>query len=650
MESRIKNYVKKKEKLKHKETKEKESFSKVQKLPNTKIKKEKNHTEKDKLKKEENSKPQRNSKSNNKLIYGILSDSETIKTETTRGDTLIDNNNKYKYVYKKNINKKNYSFAIKNYMTNKINKNVPMSPNTNEKKINKLNFSTSLNKFLKENKSNENILNTNQYFYRRKPNLLENYHTANLVRYYENFNTYNDKNQKSYENELNVNNTNKSFYFDLRESKRREEFINIEDLLILEEKFSDVLISVKSKNNTPNECFELLNSYQQSSVYNNFENYFNSIESKNIVHSSIMYLIYDIIICYHFSFDIPFFDTCYKYLENILEINHKTFLLLCNIISNKISSSSTDNIWVDKLRQMLKENLIHIELNNKEYISFLMEHKNINFKNPTSSNLLEIKFYSMKIEKYLQLFLNTISNTNPLKVEFYSLFENLFSISADKLLHFFKSKIIRVINQNASVAGIESISDIDNNKVEVPYLKNKCPKKFSLVLDLDETLISFKLEPGDENKGTIRFRPYLDSFLQKVREKYEIIVFTSGTKDYADPLEDAIEQEENYFDARLYRQHTVVYGKDIVKDISRIGRPLDKICIVENMPQNYRLQKENGILIKSFYGDDIYDTALVSLGDILIKISKEFDDVRKGIAHYKNEILNNVTSNLSKKK
>ena len=649
MESRIKNYVKKKEKLKHKETKEKESFSKVQKLPNTKIKKEKNHTEKDKLKKEENSKPQRNSKSNNKLIYGILSDSETIKTETTRGDTLIDNN-KYKYVYKKNINKKNYSFAIKNYMTNKINKNVPMSPNTNEKKINKLNFSTSLNKFLKENKSNENILNTNQYFYRRKPNLLENYHTANLVRYYENFNTYNDKNQKSYENEFNVNNTNKSFYFDLRESKRREEFINIEDLLILEEKFSDVLISVKSKNNTPNECFELLNSYQQSSVYNNFENYFNSIESKNIVHSSIMYLIYDIIICYHFSFDIPFFDTCYKYLENILEINHKTFLLLCNIISNKISSSSTDNIWVDKLRQMLKDNLIHIELNNKEYISFLMEHKNINFKNPTSSNLLEIKFYTMKIEKYLQLFLNTVSNTNPLKLELYSLFENLFSISADKLLHFFKSKIIRVINQNASVAGIESISDIDNNKVEVPYLKNKCPKKFSLVLDLDETLISFKLEPGDENKGTIRFRPYLDSFLQKVREKYEIIVFTSGTKDYADPLEDAIEQEENYFDARLYRQHTVAYGKDIVKDISRIGRPLDKICIVENMPQNYRLQKENGILIKSFYGDDIYDTALVSLGEILIKISNEFDDVREGIAKYKNEILNNVTSNLSKKK
>ena len=310
MESRIKNYVKKKEKLKHKE-KEKESFTKIQKLSNTKIKKEK--IIKDKLKKEETLKPQRNAKSNNKLISGILSDNETIKTETTRGDTLVDNL-KNKYVYKKNINKKNYSFAIKNLNSNK---NSPMSPSTVEKKMNKLNFTSSLNKILRENKSNENILNTNQYFYRRQSNLLENYRTANLIKLYDNFKTYNERDSKFFGNEINNinnfnninNNINISFYVDNREYTKREEFINIEDLLILEEKFSDVLTSVKSRHNTPNECFELLNSYQQSSVYNNFENYFNSIESKNIVHSSIMYLIYDVIICYHFSFDIPFFET-----------------------------------------------------------------------------------------------------------------------------------------------------------------------------------------------------------------------------------------------------------------------------------------------------------------------------------------------------
>ena len=115
----------------------------------------------------------------------------------------------------------------------------------------------------------------------------------------------------------------------------------------------------------------------------------------------VLYLIYNVIICYNFSFDISFFNTCYQYLESILEINYKSYLLLCDLISLKISSSSNGNIWVDKLRQMIKENLKHIELNNKEYISYLMQHDNINYKNPTSNNLLEIKFYNIQIEKYL---------------------------------------------------------------------------------------------------------------------------------------------------------------------------------------------------------------------------------------------------------
>jgi len=647
MEARVRSYIKKKDKSK---IKEKESFKILRVTQNLTKKKEKEkekEKEKDKNKeiekdrKEETFKVKRNLKYN-KSMAGILSDSETIKTETTRGDTLTENS-KNKFVYRKSVNKKNFSFAIKNFFSGKN------QENSCEKK-NRLNYSMSLNKFIKNghnnSDSNENILNTNHNFYRKQSNLLDNYRTNHIIldniNINKSLNLYSDKSHKFYDRSNNI-----SCLYD-----RNEEFINIEDLLLLEEKFNEVLISVKSKHNTPNECFELLNSYQQSSLYNNFENYFRDLTSKTIVHSAIMYLIYNVIICYHFSFDVSFFNSCYQFLESILEINHKSYLLLCDLISLKISSSSMENIWVDKLRQMIKDNLRHIELNNKEYTSFFLQHDNINYKNQSSSNLLEIKFYSIKIEKCLKLFLNSLNSNNALKSEFCALYENIDSISADKLLHFFKSKIIRVINQNASVAGIESSSYkilLNENSIQLPYLKNKCSKKFSLVLDLDETLISFKLEPNDENKGTIRFRPYLDSFLQKVKEKYEIIVFTSGTQDYADPLEDAIEQDEKYFDARLYRQHTIACGKDIVKDISRIGRPLDKILIVENMPQNYRLQKENGILIKSFYGEDIYDTALLSLGDILMKIANEFNDVRKGIAKYKNEILNKVSSNLSKK-
>ena len=643
-----KKYIKNREgKIGNEKSEEKTKEKKEQKEENEKdIEKEKKETKIESVKKELliNKKNQIN---NYKSLNYFLSDSET-----TVGDTLNDNSKK-KYVYRKAVTKKNFSFAINNIAKNK------MKESAYEK--NKAISSTSLNKYINNSKKIEktdNNINTNNNFYRKTQSLLDNYRSSSKIQnnlnksiyFYNNLNNsiyfYNNLNKSRNYNDINCSIS--SFF------EKNDKMINIEDLLILEEKFNEVLISVKSKNNTPNECFELLNSYQQSSIYNNFENYFKDNCSKQIIQTCISYLIYNVIICYHFSFDYIFFNTCYQYLESILELNYKSYLLLCELILLKISSNSKDNIWVDKLRKMLKNKLKHIELNNKEYIDFLMSQEKINYKNPSSNILLEIKYYSNIINKYLQLFLNSINSDNTFKNEFCLLFDfiNKNNLSEDKLLYFFKSKIIRVINQNASVAGIEESSYkilIDENNIEVPYLKFPCTKKFSLVLDLDETLISFRLNPNDENKGTIRFRPYLDSFLKKVKEKYELIVFTSGTKDYADPLEDAIEQEIKYFDARLYRQHTIACGKDIVKDISRIGRDLDKIIIVENIPQNYRLQKENGILIKSFYGEDIYDNALVSLGDILIKIANEYNDVRIGIAKYKNEILDKVSTNLSKK-
>ncbi len=62
------------------------------------------------------------------------------------------------------------------------------------------------------------------------------------------------------------------------------------------------------------------------------------------------------------------------------------------------------------------------------------------------------------------------------------------------------------------------------------------------------------------------------------------------------------------------------------------------------MPQNYRLQKENGIEIKPFYGEDNDDKVLDYLGSILRKIVNKFDDVRDGILEFKNEIKNKISN------
>ena len=75
-----------------------------------------------------------------------------------------------------------------------------------------------------------------------------------------------------------------------------------------------------------------------------------------------------------------------------------------------------------------------------------------------------------------------------------------------------------------------------------------------------------------------------------------------------------------------------------------------KIIIVDNMPQNFRLQKENGINIKAFWGEDSSDNVLAELGIILVNIAIDGGDVRKGLEKYKDEIIRKVTSNIYKNK
>ena len=186
----------------------------------------------------------------------------------------------------------------------------------------------------------------------------------------------------------------------------------------------------------------------------------------------------------------------------------------------------------------------------------------------------------------------------------------------------------------------------NNKKSEkVPYLNFPPTKEYTLVLDLDETMICFKFTEFDQGLGKLHLRPGLEEFLEEIKKYYEIIVFTSGTKDYAEAILNIIEHKNNskYFDGLLYREHTTLIGKKYIKDLSKLGRDLSKTIIVDNLPQSYKFQRENGILINSFYGDNMNDRALYELKRILINIYKEKKDVRNSINKYKEDIIRNVT-------
>lgn len=163
---------------------------------------------------------------------------------------------------------------------------------------------------------------------------------------------------------------------------------------------------------------------------------------------------------------------------------------------------------------------------------------------------------------------------------------------------------------------------------------SKMPDAYSLVLDLDETLVHYSEHDG---MGSYEIRPGMHEFVQRMHANgYELIIFTAATQDYADWVIDQIDPDR-LIHHRLYRQHALPWGPIFVKDLSRLGRDLDRVLIIDNVQENFMLQPHNGIFILSWY-DDPNDTALFALTPLLEELVATRPKVHEILEKYKLEI------------
>ena len=174
---------------------------------------------------------------------------------------------------------------------------------------------------------------------------------------------------------------------------------------------------------------------------------------------------------------------------------------------------------------------------------------------------------------------------------------------------------------------------LEKNKVKPPYLPPLDTKKYkySLILDLDETLVHYIEE---ENRAYVQVRPYADFFLNEMAKYFELVIFTAAAEDYADIVLNELDKNKviNY---KLYRKHTEQINGVFIKDLSKLGRDLSKILIVDNNKDNFSLQPENGLHICSFIGDQ-NDDELYNLSSDLMKIVEcKKNDIRPVIKEIK---------------
>ena len=591
-------------------------------------------------------KPKNSKQNNQKILDKNSKNTNTINTIVYTKGTIKKFNNQNSnnaFIYNNhnsNLNNNNNNKIYGGSMNhiemendNNINHTKRTLNNINSSNINSYMNKSSLNK-KRINKVNEEMnkeYNNEVSYFSNNEEETNNQIVNNTINHINNINNYNNYNDQ-YQKKINSNHRtilkeydNKfstGYYSESDQRKEKSAVLNIEEILMTEEKLSAVISCISNGITCEEECFDWFNSYFNTALSNYIEKYFIKEEFIKVIRIAINLNVFSLMLCYDISYNPEAFNELQYKLNEMMNYNHEILILISKYLSNKIIDSK--NLWVNKLQQLIMK------------------------YDPSIKN-------SIRIIKDIVMYCNTLLKLIPeiLNIyqspDFVDIFNQIEGLTSHSLYHIYREKIHRIINQNGSIFASSAYFK-NNNKlnvsIPVPYLAKKSNKQYTLVLDLDETLIHFKPNPNNEESGTIKIRPYLMEFLEKIKDYYELVVFTAATQEYADPIINALETNKKYFDYRLYRKHTIIIDNDFVKDLSKLGRDMSKTIIVDNMEQNYKLQKSNGITIRPFWGKDNEDTALVDLLDILIKIVDKKMDVRMGLKLFKEDIISKVTSNI----
>ena len=140
--------------------------------------------------------------------------------------------------------------------------------------------------------------------------------------------------------------------------------------------------------------------------------------------------------------------------------------------------------------------------------------------------------------------------------------------------------------------------------------------KVALVLDLDETLVhsSFKPVPnadfvipveidGRVMEVYVLKRPYVDEFMEAVKDDFEVIVFTASLAKYADPLLDLLDPGRT-IRFRLFREACHPFEGNYIKNLQCLGRDLARTVIIDNSPHSYIFHPEVSITHGNMGGEE----------------------------------------------
>ncbi len=470
--------------------------------------------------------------------------------------------------------------------------------------------------------------------------------------------------------------------------------IKLDDLIFIEGRLNDILLSLNNTRNifdlsAINETVEFFVFYFHSSLKNKLPSFFLE-QNRLIIKSAFNLNLFIIMITYHLSLNPSMLIKVISFLKriyNLLKMNLYLFIRKielyygdefcskndiyfksCNFY---LSENRLSDVYENEIINIINKNCISIvndvtkilnfyyNINNKYFYDFNNIFLNISRINEQDINnyfydhLLNSKKENILIQqKNNNIFRNnnfstgnfeTINFINPIGKYNYNTYTNYNNYSFQNI-----NRNNNSFRQEGNVQYYDDIIlEYKKNKEIPPFLKKKNPKKYTLVLDIEDTIINTRF--SNDGKLVIRPRPGLVSFLTGIRPYYEIIAFSKLSKNYAEAIIQQIEDGKKLFDYNLYREHCSLVGRSFIKDISRIGRDMKKIIMVDDLEENLNLYSDNGILILPFDGDyNKDDRVLYELKKMLILFyNLRYEDLRYALKSYKDEIYEKITLGLS---
>ncbi len=139
----------------------------------------------------------------------------------------------------------------------------------------------------------------------------------------------------------------------------------------------------------------------------------------------------------------------------------------------------------------------------------------------------------------------------------------------------------------------------DNNKYTRLPKMNKNKYKYTLFIELDETLVHYY---EDGNNYFVKVRSGTENFIKTMSEFCEIIIVSTSNKEYTDIIIKNINKEKCYVNHTIYKE--MFDDENETLDFSFINRDMNKCIFICHEDEFFNAPKKNIVKLKEFLGEE----------------------------------------------